>query len=96
MKRHTLLLTAVMGIALPVYADTAAYSYDAAGRLTSVAYSSGATIVYTYDAAGNLTSRVVTAPPTDSAAGKAKTVSSSAHSVTPAARSASNNKETDR
>jgi len=50
MKKTTLplfLLTAL------VAAQT--YQYDAAGRLTGVAYSSGRTIRYTYDAADNLT-----------------------------------------
>jgi len=35
------------------------YSYDAAGRLATVGYSSGSTISYTYDKAGNLLSRSV-------------------------------------
>src|SRR2546423_110573 len=33
------------------------YSYDDAGRLTSVDYGNGKTIAYTYDNAGNLLSR---------------------------------------
>ena len=41
-------------------AQTVNYTYDAAGRLTGVAYPNGTTISYTYDPAGNLLSRQVT------------------------------------
>lgn len=40
-------------------ADTASYKYDDAGRLISVTYGNGTTVVYTYDKAGNLLSRSV-------------------------------------
>jgi len=43
-------------------ADTVNYTYDDAGRLTRVQYSSGKTIAYTYDKAGNLLRRLVTVP----------------------------------
>jgi YD repeat-containing protein len=42
-------------------ADTTAYTYDDAGRLTQVVYPNGKTISYTYDKAGNLLSRQVAA-----------------------------------
>lgn len=38
------------------------YGYDNAGRLTSVEYDNGVTILYTYDSAGNLLEREVTGP----------------------------------
>jgi len=40
------------------------YTYDALGRLTTVAYGSGTTITYAYDAVGNRTSVIVPGPPT--------------------------------
>jgi len=43
-------------------ADTIAYTYDDAGRLTQVVYPNGKTISYTYDKAGNLLTRQVSAP----------------------------------
>jgi YD repeat-containing protein len=43
-------------------ADTTAYTYDDAGRLTQVVYPNGKTITYTYDKAGNLLTRQVSAP----------------------------------
>jgi hypothetical protein len=53
----------VLAFSAGAYADsTAAYTYDALGRLIKVVYSDGtrtATITYSYDAAGNRT-RVVT------------------------------------
>ena len=52
----------------PLLADTVNYTYDDAGRLTTVAYANGQTIAYTYDKAGNLLNRVVTAPVSASAA----------------------------
>ena len=65
--RPTLFLTLALSMATAVYADTVNYTYDDAGRLTSVTYSSGAVITYTYDPAGNLTSRTVTSPASTSA-----------------------------
>jgi uncharacterized protein (TIGR03437 family) len=38
------------------------YTYDAAGRLTSVTYSNGSTISYAYDKSGNLLTRAVQGP----------------------------------
>ena len=49
-----------LAIAVALAAQTVNYTYDAAGRLTSVAYPNGTTIAYTYDPAGNLVSRQVT------------------------------------
>jgi YD repeat-containing protein len=43
-------------------ADTTAYTYDDAGRLTQVVYPNGKTITYAYDKAGNLLTRQVSAP----------------------------------
>lgn len=40
--------------------DTAQYSYDSLGRLTSVTYSDGSVVRYTYDSAGNRTQHIVT------------------------------------
>ena len=37
----------------PVHAGNTAYTYDALGRVVSVAYTDGSTVQYTYDAAGN-------------------------------------------
>ena len=39
--------------------DTVNYTYDNAGRLVRIDYSSGSAITYTYDPAGNLLSRSV-------------------------------------
>ena len=56
MLRHIALL-----LALPLMAVAAVnYTYDDAGRLATVDYGDGRTIVYTYDAAGNLLSRTTT------------------------------------
>ncbi len=52
-------LLAVCG-ALPARSADSSYTYDALGRLTSVAYTCGKSVAYSYDAAGNRTS-VVTA-----------------------------------
>ena len=46
------ILTILLIAALPVAAQY--YEYDAAGRLTAVAYSEGGGIRYSYDAADNL------------------------------------------
>jgi YD repeat-containing protein len=43
-------------------ADTTAYTYDDAGRLTQVVYPNGKTITYAYDKTGNLLTRQVSAP----------------------------------
>jgi YD repeat-containing protein len=54
-------------------AQTVNYTYDAAGRLTSVSYPNGTTITYTYDPAGDLLSRqVVSSAPGASPDGKPK------------------------
>jgi len=54
-----ILILSLAGMLL--HADAVTYTYDDAGRLTSVTYPNGASIAYTYDAAGNLTARTVTA-----------------------------------
>lgn len=53
-----------------VFADAVTYTYDDAGRLTSVNYPNGTVIAYTYDPAGNLTSRTVTGGSGSSSADK--------------------------
>jgi YD repeat-containing protein len=40
--------------------DSAAYSYDALGRLIAVTYANGTTTTYSYDGAGNRTQVTVT------------------------------------
>ena len=62
MRIRTIFLWVTMWIAGILHADTVSYTYDDAGRLTAVTYSSGATIAYSYAAAGNLKARTVTAP----------------------------------
>ena len=44
---------------VPFGGPAAVYSYDAAGRLIKVEYSTGTTITYTYDAAGNMLRREI-------------------------------------
>ena len=69
--RHTravLVAALVAGMALPVLAqDTTSYTYDELGRLKTVTYGDGVSVVYEYDAAGNRTRQEVTgstnAPP---------------------------------
>ena len=63
-KRALVLVACLAGML--VYADIVTYTYDDAGRLTSVTYPNGASITYTYDAAGNLTARTVTGASTSS------------------------------
>ncbi|WP_295438755.1 RHS repeat domain-containing protein [uncultured Thiodictyon sp.] len=50
----------LVSLAGPVWAGSAAYTYDTLGRLTRVAYTNGAVIAYVYDAAGNRSSMAVT------------------------------------
>jgi YD repeat-containing protein len=62
---RTLALSTLILVALGMYdplhaADSAAYTYDANGRVATVTYANGTKITYTYDAAGNRAS-VVTA-----------------------------------
>jgi YD repeat-containing protein len=47
-------------LAAPLAVAAVNYTYDDAGRLASVDYGDGRTIVYTYDPAGNLLSRTTT------------------------------------
>jgi uncharacterized protein (TIGR03437 family) len=61
-SRFARLLFCIGGLATTVNAQTVGYTYDAAGRLASVAYPNGKMLSYTYDAAGNLLRRVVSAP----------------------------------
>ena len=56
MKRLMAIITFSAAIG---FAGSATYTYDSAGHLTKVVYSSGTTITYTYDKAGNLVSRSV-------------------------------------
>ncbi len=56
---------AALATCTAAFAASAAYTYDALGRLTKVVYSDGtktSTITYTYDAAGNRTSVANTSP----------------------------------
>jgi uncharacterized protein (TIGR03437 family) len=46
-----------------LHADNVQYSYDAARRLTTVAYTNGTVIAYSYDKAGNLLRRSITGAP---------------------------------
>jgi YD repeat-containing protein len=59
MTARILLLMFVLCIVGSLYADAVSYSYDDAGRLTSVTYSNGYVVSYTCAAAGNLTARTV-------------------------------------
>ncbi len=49
-----------------VQAGSVTYTYDSLGRLSTVTYSSGVTIIYLYDASGNRTSYTVTGVPAGS------------------------------
>lgn len=53
------LYSGVMAIPAWAASDSATYAYDSLGRLTTVTYSNGTTIVYTYDAADNRTNMTV-------------------------------------
>jgi YD repeat-containing protein len=55
-----LTLSAIGTSAVFASSDSATYTYDALGRVTSVTYANGTTITYTYDAAGNRTGKTVT------------------------------------
>ena len=61
-KQVTLLLSALVLLAVALAADTVNYKYDDADRLTSVSYADGTVIAYTYDNAGNMLARTVTPP----------------------------------
>lgn len=67
MKRFffALMLGVTLLTAGSAYAATgsAAYTYDALGRLTQISYDNGTTITFTYDAVGNRNSRVTTLGP---------------------------------
>jgi len=79
--RIGILVAAAAGLA----AQTVNYTYDAAGRLTSVSYPNGTTITYTYDPAGNLLSRQVTSSGASASANrKAKTRRSKTAAAEPA------------
>ena len=66
---YALMITALAGcLALPALAqNTVDYTFDQLGRLKTVTYSNGVSVVYEYDAAGNRTQKTVTgstnAPP---------------------------------
>jgi uncharacterized protein (TIGR03437 family) len=55
------LLFAAGGIPRRLAAQSVNYTYDQAGRLSSVVYSSGTTATYAYDASGNLLRKIVAA-----------------------------------
>lgn len=50
-------------VAVPAFAGSVGYTYDALGRIKTATYSNGTVITYTYDAAGNRTSQVTTGAP---------------------------------
>jgi len=54
----------VLAGAVTLAAQTVNYSYDQAGRLSSVIYPNGTTATYTYDASGNLLRKVIAATAT--------------------------------
>ena len=56
--------------AIPAFAETAQYTYDAMNRLTQVTYGDGTTVKYTYDKMGNRLTETVAA--TISAAAEAQ------------------------
>ncbi len=61
--RAALVCAAWMASALlgsPAYADGVTYTYDALGRVTGAAYSSGGQVTYAYDAASNRTQQTFT------------------------------------
>ena len=66
---YALMITVLAGcLALPALAqNTVDYTFDELGRLKTVTYSNGVSVVYEYDAAGNRTQKTVTgstnAPP---------------------------------
>jgi len=80
MIRSVLLLFTVSALA---WAAKETYEYDAAGRLTSVAYGDGTKIVYAYDAAGNLRSTKVQRPAAAAPTAKPKASSTRADSAKP-------------
>ncbi len=58
MRPHALL--SILLLTCMLHADSVQYSYDAAGRLTTVTYANGTVIAYSYDKAGNLLRRNIT------------------------------------
>jgi YD repeat-containing protein len=50
----------LLASAVPSFAASASYTYDALGRLVQVTYDNGTIIVYAYDAAGNRTTKTIT------------------------------------
>ena len=63
-----MLVTLIAGMAVPALSqDTTDYTYDELGRLKTVTYGDGVSVVYEYDPAGNRTRQEVTgssnAPP---------------------------------
>lgn len=59
MKTLRLWLALVLVLSASVQSGTLLYTYDAAGRLTSVDFGDGTSLRYTYDAAGNILSQEV-------------------------------------
>ena len=60
MRILVLATAAALFVSAPTIASAATtYTYDTLGRLSSVTYDNGKTIVYTYDAAGNRTQVVI-------------------------------------
>ncbi len=58
--RSLYIVPMLLSLSFLLPADSVQYSYDAAGRLTTVTYANGTVIAYTYDKAGNLLRRSIT------------------------------------
>ena len=76
--------------AATAFAGSVKYAYDDAGRLTSVDYGDGSSIVYTYDKAGNLLTRTTTAVGSSSGSAAEKTPSKPKKAAAPTAPKATN------
>jgi uncharacterized protein (TIGR03437 family) len=63
-KNRLLTALALCALATTLAAQTVGYTYDAAGRLSAVAYPNGKILSYIYDPAGNLLRRLVSTPGT--------------------------------
>ena len=70
---HRIVISAFALCAPVLFAETAKFQYDEAGRLTRIEYGSGTVITYSYDKVGNLLRRTVEAPPEPAAIEKAET-----------------------
>lgn len=81
-------LALLAAFASALAAQSVNYSYDQAGRLSSVVYPNGTTATYTYDASGNLLRKTIAATgtgpaPVTSAAGVVNAASEQGNAVAP-------------